>query len=119
MSGTNRIRTFEQWVYRATIDIDRWLKNNGISSTLEWDEWCDKNKLKHPTAATIQAYFGSAAEEPCAVSFVAEKVTEPEPPSIAKYSGSTQEDEKSWHTPAAQRPRRKANKKKKVKTNDS
>ena len=121
MSGTNRIRTFEQWVYRAKIDVDRWLKNNGISSTLEWHEWCDKNKLKHPSPATIQAHLGSVHEGLSAISFAAAKATEvvPTRKHTNKRNKPTQEDTEPWHTPAAKRPRHKANKEKKVKTNDS
>ena len=121
MSGTKRIRTFEKWVYRSNIDIDKWLKNNGISSILEWNEWCDKNKLQRPLSTTAQVHFGDATKELSLISKATAKATELVPASeyTRKYNKSTQEDTEPWHTPAAKRSRRKTSKRKKVKSSDS
>ena len=119
MSGI-RQRTFEQWVYRSRIDVGQWLKNNNIASKQEWDEWCDNNKLKRPMTATIQTHFTKPNQ-----SLVKELVSEDSAKKIVatkkasrKRKTSSQEATEPWHTPAAQRPRRKTQKRKK-KTNDS
>lgn len=121
MGGTKRIRTFEKWVYRASIDVDRWLKNNGISSILEWNEWCDKNNLQHPLPTTVQVHlnFGRVAEKEkdtalASTSEHTRKHNKPTQEATAPYQATA-----PWHTPAAQRPRRKADKRKKVKSSDS
>jgi len=106
MSGIKG-RTFEQWAFRRSLNIREWMTNYSISTISELNEWCDRNDLIHPSSEAILSLFATPASS--------NKKNQPENKSKPKSrSRSTSRSTKKskqrkepWHTPAAERPRKK------------
>ena len=90
------MRTLERFFHRRKIkDPNPWLVSMGITSHGQLVEWCKKNDVFEPA----DIYFGVPTVE------ASKKQS-------AKKSVAADEPDATWHTPAAERPRRSS----KVKT---
>jgi len=104
MGGTRK-RTFEQWVYRRRIDIGRWLKNHNIGSIEDLNLWCNNAGLKCPNDKTIQEYF--AKPGPTLPQTRKKKTKSRLKKTTPVVHKSSSDEDEVWHTPAAERPRKK------------
>ncbi len=99
-------RTFEQWIFRRKINLKEWLENHSIKTIDELNEWCKKSNLLLPTSPVVLSHLQAPIATEAIVKSSKKKVKQ----SLKKRRSSKQADEvidKAWHTPAAERPRRK------------
>ena len=87
------MRTLERFFHRRKItDINLWLRSNEITSHSKLVAWCKNNEIFEPD----DIYFSIPSIEAVkkkSVSTVTQKITE-------------DTSEATWHTPAAERPRK-------------
>ena len=99
-NGTNKMRTLERFFHRRKIsNTNAWLKNMGITNKIQLVEWCNNNDIIAPSD-----------EDLIMKHFVIVDNSQTKTSITAPLASDNAAD--SWHTPAADRPRKPVPKKK-------
>ena len=89
------MRPLESFLHRRKIkDPEQWLQRMGIRSQLALETWCENNEIEAPELGKY---------------FPAPDASEDEAPSSTNRTKAEQpsnDEEETWHIPAAERPRK-------------